>query len=72
MHEEAIAAIVGAFRNIHNHRQNQDRPGAEKDYLLHGVALIGVRSVIGVENAKGSPSSTMHASQAEVWAACNV
>ena len=27
----------------------------EKDYLLHGLALIGVRAVLGVENVKGSP-----------------
>ncbi|MCP4132884.1 MAG: AAA family ATPase [bacterium] len=54
--EDAISAIVGVFRNIHMLRQDQrDTPTEEKDYLLHGVALIGVRSVLGVENAKGSP-----------------
>jgi len=54
--EDAISAIVGAFRNIHNIRQDQsNRPTGEKDYLLHSAALIGVRRVLGVENAKGSP-----------------
>jgi len=30
-------------------------PSAKKEYLLHSVALIGVRSVLGIENVKGSP-----------------
>jgi hypothetical protein len=54
--EDAISAIVGAFRNIYTVRQEQsDLPTEEKDYLLHSVALIGVRSVLGIENEKGSP-----------------
>ncbi|VEN73238.1 conserved hypothetical protein [Candidatus Desulfarcum epimagneticum] len=54
--EDAISAIVGAFRNIYTVRQEQsDKSTEEKDYLLHGVALIGVRAVLGVENQKGSP-----------------
>ena len=54
--EEAISVIVAVFRNIYNIRQDQlDLPSQEKKYLLHSVALIGVRSVLGVENAKGSP-----------------
>ena len=54
--QQAIAGIVGVFRNIYNTRRDQsDRHTAEKDYLLHGVALIGVRSVLGVENRTGSP-----------------
>ena len=54
--EDAISAIVGAFRNIYIARQEQhDKKTGEKDYLLHSVALIGVRSVLGIENAKGSP-----------------
>jgi len=54
--EDAISAIVGAFRNIYTVRQEQsDKPTGEKDYLLHSMALIGVRSVLGIENEKGSP-----------------
>ncbi len=53
--EEAVASIAGVFRNIHNIRQKDLRPSAEKEYLLHGAALIGVRSVLGIENVKGSP-----------------
>ncbi len=52
---EAISGLVGVFRNIYNLRDDDPRPCPEKQYLLHGVALIGVRSVLGVENAKGSP-----------------
>jgi hypothetical protein len=53
---EAISSIAGVFRNIHIQRQDQlDRPSAERDYLLHGVALIGVRAVLGIESQTGSP-----------------
>jgi hypothetical protein len=53
---KAISGLVSIFRNIYNHRQIQmGKPWAEKDYLLHGIALIGVRAVLGIENIKGSP-----------------
>ena len=47
--ETAISGIVNVFRNIYIHRQEK------VDYLLHGVALIGVRAVLGIENQRGSP-----------------
>jgi hypothetical protein len=54
--EPVIAGLVGFFRNLYTARQNQtDKSTAEKDYLLHSIALIGVRTVLGVENIKGSP-----------------
>ena len=54
--ESAIAKLVSVFRHIYNTRQIQaNKPTAEKEYLLHGMALIGVRAVLGVENVKGSP-----------------
>ena len=54
--EEAIGAIVGVFRKIHGHRRLQaDRPTDEKDFLLHGVALVGVRSTLGIDSPTGSP-----------------
>jgi hypothetical protein len=54
--KSAIAGLVGVFRHIYNTRSNQANTStAEKDYLLHGMALIGVRAVLGVENVKGSP-----------------
>jgi hypothetical protein len=37
-------------RNIEN-----DKSTGEKSYLLHGLALVGVRSVLGIDNVKGSP-----------------
>ncbi|MEZ4869786.1 MAG: AAA-like domain-containing protein [Caldilineaceae bacterium] len=53
---EAITGLVSVFRNIYNTRREQvDKPTAEKDYLLHGMALIGVRSVLGLDNPRGSP-----------------
>ncbi|NIM16984.1 MAG: AAA family ATPase [Candidatus Aminicenantes bacterium] len=54
--EEGINTIVSAFRNIYISRVDEiDKTTAEKTYLLHGVSLIGVRSVLGIENVKGSP-----------------
>ncbi len=52
----AISNLADIFRNIYITRQDQaDKPSEEKTYLLHGVALIGVRSVLGIENVTGSP-----------------
>ena len=54
--EEAIRALAAIFRNIYISRRDQmDIPSAQKAYLLHGVALIGVRAVLGIENTSGSP-----------------
>jgi hypothetical protein len=54
--QAAINVLAAVLRNIYNSRQYQsDKPSAEKDYLLHGVALIGVRAVLGIENQTGSP-----------------
>jgi hypothetical protein len=54
--ETAINSIVGAFRNIYTSRMDETaKPTGQKTYLLHAVALIGVRSVLGIENQTGSP-----------------
>lgn len=54
--EEGITAVVSAFRNIYIQRLDEVHlPTEQKSYLLHGLALIGVRSVLGVENDTGSP-----------------
>lgn len=54
--EEAISGLVDVLRNIYVTRQYEsDQITSEKSYLLHGVALIGVRSVLGIENKRGSP-----------------
>ena len=56
LNEEAISALAGVFRKIYLSRQYQTlKPFDQKKYLLHGVALIGVRSVLGIENKRGSP-----------------
>ncbi|MEN8218979.1 MAG: AAA-like domain-containing protein [Pseudomonadota bacterium] len=56
LEQTVIARIVAVFRHIYNTRQNQvHKSTAEKKYLLHSMALIGVRAVLGVENVKGSP-----------------
>ncbi len=56
LQEPVIAGLVSFFRNIYHSRQSQaDKPTAEKEYLLHSLALIGVRAVLGVENVRGSP-----------------
>ncbi|MFQ5616296.1 MAG: hypothetical protein ACE5GO_07535 [Anaerolineales bacterium] len=54
--EAAISGMAGMFRNIYTRCRDQAHlPTEERDYLLHGVALIGVRAVLGVENVTGSP-----------------
>ncbi len=54
--QAVIARLVAVFRHIYMTRRSQtNKSTAEKDYLLHSLALIGVRAVLGVENAKGSP-----------------
>jgi hypothetical protein len=54
--EVAISYLVSVFRHIYNTRQNQiDKSTVAKNYLLHGLALMGVRAVLGIENVKGSP-----------------
>ena len=53
---EAISGIASVFRNVYNVRRNEGyAPTGEKSYLLHGVALIGVRAVLGLESQTGSP-----------------
>jgi len=54
--EKVIADLVKIFRNIYISRQDQSgMASAEKNYLLHSLALIGVRAVLGIENVTGSP-----------------
>ncbi|MCP4213269.1 MAG: AAA family ATPase [bacterium] len=56
MIEKGITAVVSAFRNIYIQRVDEVHlPTEQKSYLLHGIALIGVRSVLGIENKSGSP-----------------
>ncbi len=53
---KVIGSLVKVFRNIYVQRQDQlARSTVEKDYLLHGLALVGVRAVLGIENVTGSP-----------------
>lgn len=61
---EAISGLVSVFRNIYNTRREQaDKTTAEKSYLLHGMALIGVRSVLGLDNPRGSPFNVQRSMQ---------
>jgi len=54
--EEAISGLADVFRNIYVTRQYEsNKAPLEREYLLHAVALIGVRSVLGIENKRGSP-----------------
>jgi len=50
--EPAIASLVNIFRNIYHRRRSH---ATEKIYQLYSLAFIGVRAVLGVENATGSP-----------------
>jgi hypothetical protein len=54
--DEFINRFANIFRGIHIARTGEpDKKSHEKNYLLHGAALIGVRSVLGIENVTGSP-----------------
>ena len=56
MGETSINAFANEFRKMYIRRINEaDKPSGEKSCLLHGLALIGVRSVLGIENITGSP-----------------
>lgn len=61
---QAISGLVSVFRNIYNTRRDQvDKRSAEKNYLLHGMSLIGVRGVLGLENPRGSPFNVQRSLQ---------
>ncbi len=54
--ENMINSFANAFRDMYIIRKNEtDKPSGQKRCLLHGLALIGVRSVLGIENVSGSP-----------------
>ena len=54
--ESCIGAFANEFRDMYIKRINEtDKISGEKSCLLHGLALIGVRSVLGIENQSGSP-----------------
>ena len=53
--EEFINKFANEFRNIFLLRKSQRVDSSEKFCMLHGLALIGVKSVLGIENVKGSP-----------------
>ncbi|MCP4109310.1 MAG: hypothetical protein GY749_27925 [Desulfobacteraceae bacterium] len=54
--EEFINKFANEFRAIYTQRIGEaGKKSNEKSCLLHGLALIGVRSVLGIENVSGSP-----------------
>lgn len=52
LEEHIISELAHAFRKIYLKIKNQETNSRP---LLHGLALIGIRSVLGIENSKGSP-----------------
>jgi hypothetical protein len=56
LEEDFINSLAGIFRDMFIGRAYEsDKKSKNKTYLLHGLALVGVRSVLGIENIKGSP-----------------
>jgi len=56
LEEAFINRFANEFRNMYLGRiDERGVPSGEKKCLLHGLALIGVRSVLGIENVTGSP-----------------
>jgi hypothetical protein len=56
MGEQQINSFANELRSMYGYRRNEkDRLTHEKTCLLHGLALVGVRSVLGTESESGSP-----------------
>lgn len=56
LEEVFINRFAGIFREMYISRANEvDKTSGEKACLLHAMALVGVRSVLGIENESGSP-----------------
>jgi len=56
LEEKFINAFASVFREMFISRSNErDKSTGDKSCLLHSIALIGVRSVLGIENVSGSP-----------------
>jgi hypothetical protein len=56
LQETFINSFAGIFRDMFIRRKNdRDKKSKDKTNLLHGLALVGVRSVLGIENVTGSP-----------------
>ncbi|MDM8514929.1 AAA-like domain-containing protein [Desulfobacterales bacterium HSG16] len=54
--EDFINKFANEFRDMYLDRQNEsEKPSEKKACLLHSLALIGVRSVLGIEDVTGSP-----------------
>ncbi|MDM8516202.1 AAA-like domain-containing protein [Desulfobacterales bacterium HSG16] len=54
--EDFINKFANGFRDMYIGRQNEaDKPSDKKNCMLHGLALICIRSVLGIENVSGSP-----------------
>ena len=64
LEENFINRFAGIFRDMFLSRTNEkNRSSREKTFLLHGLALIGVRSVLGIENETGSPFNVQRSLQ---------
>jgi hypothetical protein len=56
LEENFINEFAAIFRDIFIGRSNErNKESKDKTHLLHGLALIGVRGVLGIENIQGSP-----------------
>jgi hypothetical protein len=54
--EPFIGHFISQFRSFYSRRATEaNRESGQKSCLLHGLALVGVRGVLGAEHARGSP-----------------
>ena len=64
LEEVFINRFASIFRDIFISRLNErDKNSRDKTYLLHGLGLVGVRSVLGIENVTGSPFNVQRSLQ---------
>jgi len=62
--EEYINKFANEFRDMYIKNINEAICGSDsKNYMLHGLALVGVRSVLGIENQTGSPFNVQRSVQ---------
>jgi len=55
LQKNVISSLVSKLRDIYLLRRDDTVDAFHKKNVLHGVALIGVRSVLGIDTTKGSP-----------------
>ena len=60
---QTINGLNSVFRNIYNTRRDQSGTSTKMDYRVHGMALIGVRSILGLDDPRSIPFNVQRSLQ---------